>query len=329
MFIAMLAVLVLAIPARAANGTWERAWGKNVAGGGIFGVCTTAASCLAGNTGGLGGEMFFPLGVATDAAGNVYVADSSNNRIQKFNSSGTWERAWGKNVNGGGIFGVCTAAASCLAGTSGGLGGEMVGASGVATDAAGNVYVSDFLNNRIQKFNSSGTWERAWGKNVNGGNIFGVCTSAASCQAGTTGGLGGEMNVPAGIATDAAGNVYVAEVGNSRIQKFNSSGTWERAWGKNVAGSGVFGVCTAAASCLTGTTGGLGGEMNVPRGVATDATGNVYVADRTNERIQRFADPVTPPPTGGGTTTQPKKCKKGQKLKKGKCVKKKRKKKKK
>src|SRR5262245_14860310 len=84
-----------AAPAQAADGTWERAWGKNVNGGGVFGVCTVAASCLAGSTGALGGENNGPGAVATDAAGNVYFADSNNNRIQKFDSSGNWLRAWG------------------------------------------------------------------------------------------------------------------------------------------------------------------------------------------------------------------------------------------
>ncbi len=286
--VATLATLLYAPPAGAASGTWERAWGKNVSGGGVFGVCTVAASCQAGTTGGLGGEMQTPYGVAIDSSGNVYVVEINNNRIQKFDSSGTWLRAWGKNVNGGGVFGVCTVAASCQAGFTGGLGGEMNTPAAVATDSSGNVYVADESNQRIQKFDSSGTWLRAWGKNVNGGGVFGVCTVAASCQAGTTGGLGGEMNFPDAVAVDASDNVYVADSGNNRIQKFDSSGTWLRAWGKNVNGGGVFGVCTVAASCQGGTTGGLGGEMSSAFGIATDASSNVYVADGGNQRIQKF-----------------------------------------
>jgi sugar lactone lactonase YvrE len=287
---AFVGALALVPSAEAASGTWERAWGKNVNGGGVFGVCTMAASCLAGSDGELGGEMNNPFGVATDASGNVYVADLTNNRIQKFASSGAWERAWGKNVNGGGVFGVCTMAASCLAGTTGGLGGEMNGPRGVATDAGGNVYVADTLNHRIQKLDSSGTWERAWGKGVlmHGGAGFTVCTAAANCLAGSAGGLGGEMNQPHGVATDADGNVYVADTINHRIQKFDSSGTWERAWGKGVNGGAGFEVCTAAANCLAGSDGGLGGEMFGPIGVATDASGNVYVADAGNNRVQKF-----------------------------------------
>jgi NHL repeat-containing protein len=301
----------LVSPAGAASGSWERAWGKNVNGGGVFGVCTVASSCLAGTPGGLGGEMNTPEDVAVDGAGNVYVADQ--NRIQKFDSSGAWQRAWGKNVNGGGVFEVCTVASSCLTGSSGSLGGEMNTPGGVATDASGNVYEADFLNHRIQKFGSSGAWQRAWGRNVvkDGGTgavctdaqagnpatvCFEICTVAADCQAGTGSALGGEMNFPAKVATDASGNVYVADAGNQRIQKFNSFGVWERAWGKDVIQTGkpgdlgaVFEVCTAAADCQLGATGGLGGEMNGPGNVATDASGFVYVADGGNNRIQKFA----------------------------------------
>jgi sugar lactone lactonase YvrE len=283
------------------SGNFLRAWGRGVNGGTAFGICTVAANCHAGTGGGLGGEMFFPDGIATDTAGNVYLADTNNNRIQKFDSAGNWQRAWGNNVNGGFVFGICTVAANCQAGATGGLGGEMFFPDGIATDRVGNVYVADTDNHRVQKFDSAGTWQRAWGKGVNGGTPLGVCAVAASCQAGTSGGLGGEMNYPSGVTTDAAGDVYLADQLNHRIQKFDSSGNFLRAWGKNVNGGGTFGICTVAASCLAGTTGGLGGEMNYPFGVATDAAGSLYVSDYLNERIQKFADP--PPPLGPGSST--------------------------
>jgi uncharacterized protein (DUF2147 family) len=278
------------------SGTWERAWGRDVvAGGGTgFEVCTVAASCKQGVVGGLGGELNTPSGVAVDGAGNVYVSDASNERIQKFDSSGNWGRAWGKDVlaGGGTGFEVCIGAASCKPGEAGGLGGEFSGLSpfgGVAADPAGNVYVTD-QNQRIQKFDPSGNWERAWGKDVvtGGGTGFEICTVAANCQRGAVGGLGGELNFPTGVAADPAGNVYVADF--LRIQKFDSSGGWERAWGKDVVtgGSTGFEVCTVAASCEQGTSGGLGGEFRGPYGVAAEAAANVYVADMLNQRIQKF-----------------------------------------
>jgi tripartite motif-containing protein 71 len=245
------------------SGNWERAWGKDVvAGGGTgFEVCTVAASCKMGAIGGLGGELAFPSGGATDAAGNVYVADEGNARIQKFDSSGNWERAWGKDVvaGGGTGFEVCTVAASCNQGTQGGLGGELRGAYGLAADPAGNVYVADMNNKRIQAFDSSGNWQRAWGKSVDsgGGAGFEVCTVAASCLEGGTGGLGGEFSQnPYGVAADAAGNVYVSDSSNQRIQKFDSSGNWERAWGRDVVAAAVPTSCTGIPATIVGTDGG-------------------------------------------------------------------------
>src|SRR6266542_2925016 len=310
--------------AQAASGTWDRAWGKDVvATGGVdFEICTVAADCKAGSVGGLGGELNGPAGVVTDAAGNVYVADGSNQRIQKFDSSGGFLRAWGKDVasagpgNTGTGFEICVAANgdTCQAGTGGGLGGELNGPNGVATDAAGNVYVAELTNSRIQKFDSSGGFLRAWGKDVvtGGGTGFEICTVAADCKsAAPSSGLGGEFNGPSSVAIDAAGNVYVADASNNRIQKFDSSSSFLRAWGKDVAsaapgdtGTG-FEVCVAANgdTCKAGTTGGLGGEFNNPAGLATDASGNVYVADFASNRIQKFADAPTARPTF--TSTNP------------------------
>jgi Ca2+-binding RTX toxin-like protein len=144
--------------------------------------------------------------------------------------------AWAEGDTG---FEVCTVAASCQRGAYGGLGGEFALPTGVASDAAGNVYVVDEAAYRIQKFDSSGNWERAWGRDVvaGGGTGFEVCTVAASCKGGIGGQLGGELTSPTGVAVDAAGKVYVADGSNLRIQKFDSSGNWERAWGKDVVGS--------------------------------------------------------------------------------------------
>jgi DNA-binding beta-propeller fold protein YncE len=131
-----------------------------------------------------------------------------------------------------------------------------------------------------------------------------------------TAALHGEMDDPLSVATDAAGDVYLADRDNHRIQKFDSSGAFLRAWGKNVNGGGVFGICTAAATCQAGVAGALGEEMNSPVSVAADASGNLYLADSLNNRIQKFADPLppAPPPSGAAPTGQRaaalRKCKK-------------------
>jgi hypothetical protein len=97
------------------------------------------------------------------------------------------------------------------------------------------------------------------------------------------------MSVPRHLATDGVGDVFLADSGNHRIQRFAPDGTWAAMWG---------------------TEGTLGGEMNVPVGIGIDTAGNVYVADSGNQRVQKFVDfaepaPPAPPdddgdPAGGG-----------------------------
>ncbi len=299
------------------SGNFLRAWGKDVVLSGPDDTGTGFEICIAANgdtcqaaapSTGLGGELSAPQGPATDAAGNVYVADASNNRIQKFDSSGDFLRAWGQDVvatgpdNAGTGPEICVAGVdTCKAGISSGVGGAVDYPQGVATDGAGNVYEASGGNTRIDKFSSSGSFQRAWGKNVDApgstddtGTGFEICVPANgdACQVGDyTGSLSGELADPRGLAADAAGNTYVADATNNRIQEFDSAGSPLRAWGKDVTvGGGTgFEVCVAGVNtCKAGTSGGLGGEMNEPFGAATDAAGNVYVADRFNNRIQKF-----------------------------------------
>lgn len=320
-----------------ANGNFIRMWGKDVVSVGTedrgtgFEVCQTSA-CKAGATStGLIGEMSTPFGLATDAVGNVYVADSSNNRIQKFDPEGVPIRTWGKDVISGGSTGfeICRAGIdTCKAGATGGLEGEMNLPFGVAVDAGGSVYVTDANNNRVQKFLPSGGFQLMWGKDVISGNAntgFEVCHEEVDiCKTGNgSGHLGGELNLPAGVAADGAGNIYVGEEDNSRIDKFATDGSFQRLWGEDVdavaPGTG-FEICTVAANCKAGPNAApfLGGEVVLPDGLATDASGSLFVADRFNNRVEKFTDPppaITPPvapvaPAPIAPAPKKKKCKK-------------------
>ena len=111
-------------------------------------------------------------------------------------------------------------------------------------DAAGNVFVADLNNSRVQEFNSTGYLT----------------------QFGTFGTSNGQFMQPIGVAVDAQGNVYVADSNNDRVQVFNGSGYINR-WG--ILGSGI-------------------GRFNEPCGIAVDAYGNVFVADLDNGRVQEF-----------------------------------------
>ena len=219
-----------------------------------------------GSQGTTEGQLWGLRTLAADDSGHIYVAESTNKRIQIYDNAGRFLSMWGWGVDDGtDEFQVCTS--DCQIGTSGGGDGQFSGPTGVALDASGNVYVSEWTNQRIQKFSSSGTFLAAWGWGVDDGTAeYQICTGG--CEAGISGSGDGQFNNAWGIAVDSGGNVYVAEYGNDRVQKFSSTGTFLRKWG--TFGSGA-------------------GEFSLPRGITVDASSNVYVVDMANERVQKFS----------------------------------------
>jgi hypothetical protein len=200
-------------------------------------------------------------------------------------------------------------------------GGQFVHPAGIAVNSSGNgvpagtVYVVD--GNRIQRFGPSGAFQRLWGSNVIApgkpgdlGEGFEICTVAADCRAGSGAGAGGtpgiNFNGAGGVAINQAnGDVYVW-ADNSRVIEFNAAGAFIRTWGWDViapgkpndTGSG-FEVCDATAGdaadgsdCQTGTSGANGGQFTQAsggaEGLAIDSSGNVWVPEGANRRIEEF-----------------------------------------
>ena len=273
-----------------------------------------------GALGSASGQFNAPAAVATDPVGNVFVVDTNNHRVQKFDFQGHFLLSWGgfgsgpSKFNAPSAISVDASSNVCVAdpgnvrikvftsdgilehqwGSAGvGSGQFTVPFGGVATDASGNVYVSD-ASNRIQKFTAGGTFLLEWG---------------------TAGTGNGQFNSPAGIAVDAKGNVYVADQLNHRIQEFSATGTYLAQWGVNGSGAGQLsqphGIAVDAlgnlyvseigneriqkfagdGTSLTtwGSLGSFAGQFDAPSGVASDAAGNLYVADTNNHRVQKFS----------------------------------------
>jgi sugar lactone lactonase YvrE len=174
-------------------------------------------------------EFNSPAAVSTDAQSNIYVADDLNNRIRKINSSGIVNTFAGSGV-GGFADGIGNAA-------------QFNDPVGLATDAQGNIYVSDFLNNSIRKITPDSV----------------VSTFAGSAAL---------FNGPIGLTTDAQGNIYVADILNNRICKITSAGVTS-----TLAGGSVQGYADGIGSAA---------QFNLPTGVAADAQGNIYVVDGNN-----------------------------------------------
>ena len=169
-----------------------------------------------------------------------------------------------------------------------------------AVDSSGNIYVVEYGNNRIQKFDASGNFLAKWGSQGSGDGQFnepvGIALDSSNnvyvtdmgnhriqkfdssgnflAKWGSQGSDNGQFNGPAFIALDSSGNIYVTEPENNRIQKFDSSGNFLAKWGSMGSGEGQF---------------------VYPYGISISQTGNIYVADMYNSRIQAFAYPSDPP----------------------------------
>ena len=245
----------------AADGTFARAFGKNVnAGAGPADVCTTATTCRAGSSGSAPGQMSSPAAVAV-GGGEVYVADQSNHRINVYGTDGTFARSFGGLGSGA---------------------GQLDTPAGVAL-SGGEVFVTDQTNRRISVFSAGGGFLRAFGKAVNAGaGSPDVCTTA--CKAGSQGPAAGELSAPTGIAVGGT-EVFVADHFNNRIAVYATDGTFARAFGKGVnAGSGSPDVCTATTTCRAGSSGGAAGTLSFPFGIGV-SDGALYVSERFNGRV--------------------------------------------
>jgi DNA-binding beta-propeller fold protein YncE len=297
------------------SGTFVHAFGWGVrTGTAQFEVCTTITSCQFGLLGGGPGQLHFPIGIALDGLGKLYVADRDNQRISVFDVSGatpTFSSAFGLDVaepNGGMTgFEVCPGEGACRQGDPGSDFGDLSSPVGVTLDGAGNLYVAEQENHRIGVFDVSGIpspLRHFGGGVVNTGTAFEVCTNFTICTQGTEGGSAGNLDDPTGVALDGSGNLWVGDQDNNRISVFagvsTATPTWVRSFGLDVAlpndnfPNEDFEVCdtTTPLGCQAGSQGNGAGELIDPLGVGFDLAGDLHVAD-SSARISVFTPPST------------------------------------
>lgn len=213
----------------------------------------TGAAGFSGDGGAASSATFNgPSDLAVDALGNVYVADRGNNRVRRIDSAGQ----------------VTTLAGTGAAGFSGDGGPAAAAAlnspNAVALDAAGNRFVSDSLNQRVRRIDAqTGVISTVAGDGTLGFSGDGGPGASAS------------LSGPADLAIDQQGRLYIADAGNNRVRRLDRTGVISTLAGTGSAGfSGDGGAATAA-------------ELSGPAGLTLDPAGNLYIADRGNNRIRR------------------------------------------
>lgn len=226
-----------------------------------------------GEEGSEAGQFDQPFDAAVDGEGNIWVTDTENNRVQKFNAKGEYLSQFGKEGVGN---------------------GEFKGPKGIEIDSAGNIWVVDSGNNRVQKFNSKGEYVSQFGEKGSGEGQFespsGIALDASDRpfivdtgndrvqkfngsfkfldQVGKEGTGNAEFNSPTGIEIDAAGRLWITDTGNDRVQRFTAS--------------------TLNYTFQFGEEGTGNGEFNSPVGIASDFQERIWVVDSGNDRLQKF-----------------------------------------
>jgi DNA-binding beta-propeller fold protein YncE len=212
-----------------AGGGFVKALGKEVKSGGPGNVCTELTGCQAGASNESAGALVEAYDVAAAPDGRIAVADAGNRRIDVFSTGGAFIFGAGREVELGGAGDVCTeAAGGCEAGQAGAAAGGFESVSGVAADVDGNLYASDYSNNRVSEFGPGGSFIRAFGEGVLDGNPeFQICTADGACQTGGNGTIPGATPEPYGLTVDCRGAIFVTEqeVGFSRVERFGEAGT--------------------------------------------------------------------------------------------------------
>ena len=219
------------------------------------GIITTIAGTGVQGSSGDGGaatsaQLYSPFGVSVDVSGNVYIADTYNHEIRMVTRTGIITTIAGTGTYGdSGDGGAATSA-------------QLNYPHGVSVDVSGNVYIADYNNHKIRMVTSRGIITTIAGTGVQGSSGDGGAATSA------------QLMDPYGISVDISGNVYIADKFNHKIRMVTSAGIIT-----TIAGTGAYGDSGDGGAATSA-------QLVSPFGVSVDISGNVYIADRGNNKIR-------------------------------------------
>jgi uncharacterized protein (TIGR03437 family) len=212
---------------------------------------TGAAGYSSDNIPAAAAELYSPMGVMTDAYGDVYIADTYNHRIREVVGNGIITTFAGTGTGGSGVENLPAAQT------------ELRGPRGVCTSLTGILYIVDTSNSRVLR--------------VPAGELVQLVAGNGTAGLAGDGGPGrtAELNQPDACAVDSTGNLFIADTLNNRIAKVSTAGIITTVAGTGLAGVSADGVAAVSAA------------LNTPRGLAVDGNGNIFIADTGNNLIRQ------------------------------------------
>ena len=256
----------------------------------IAGQANGQAGCQCDGRLATSGYLDDPWGIVIDAAGDLYIADTGNNRIQEVPAANGTQ--WGQTVTAGYMYTI----AGAQYGTSGytGDGGAASAAllnypNALVMDGAGDIYISDSHNNRVQEIAASTGTQR--GQSMTAGDIYTIAGNQYSTSGATgDGGPGGAALLygVGGLALDSAGDLYIGDGGNNRVQEL--AAVTRAQWGQSMTAGNIYTVTGGAAATLHADGGPATATIiaGAPS-LAIDSSSDLYIADEQNNRIQEIA----------------------------------------
>ena len=272
--------MVLEIPA-----TTGTQWGQSMTAGNLYRIAGQAGVSGTSGDGGAATSAYLngPQEIALDSNGDLYIADSSNNRIQEI--AATTHSQWGVSMTAGDIYTV----AGSSSGTPGSTSTLLSRPVGLSFDANGDLYIVDSANNRIQEL--AATTHSQWGQSMTANSIYTAIGTGTSGNTGD-GGPAGSATLfnPGALTMDASGDMYIADYSNNQIREV--AGTTGTQWGQSMTAGDIYTVA-GSTSGTWGQTGDGGAATSAllggPYGVALDSAGDLYIADYGSNRIQEVA----------------------------------------